>query len=322
MMGVKSGTWLLVAAFASGGATCRDEKTTSGNVPDAVAQNTTEVREVTLPGVDTSTLTPRERREWSGYVSELLAPCKDVPVPIAQCVKEKRPCSRCLPAAKFILRGVQEGFSREQVEKAFHARYDSDGVKNLAIDGSPTLGPESAAVTIVEFADFECPVCKAVHPGLAKLLKDRPNDVRFVYKFLPIKAHQYAETAARAAIAAIAQGKFWEMHHKLFENQSPNDPQAVEKFAKELGLDMAKFKAAMNSPATNDRMAKDFKQAETLQVGGTPTIYINGRQFAGGDLDEWIASELGTDTKPAAPSAPDASGPAAGQAKTGDKKTP
>src|SRR5262249_12044867 len=140
---------------------------------------------IDLPGVDTSALTPREKGEWSTYVSEFLSPCADTPVPIAQCVKEKRSCNRCLPAAKYVLKGVRDGMSREQIEKSFHARFDADKIKNVPIDGSPSRGPESAPVVVIEFADFECPFCAMYAPVLEKMADEHKDTVRFVYKFLP-----------------------------------------------------------------------------------------------------------------------------------------
>jgi len=313
---------LLLLALGSAGSTCHGQS--SGN--EAASKDPQNTPVVELPGVDTSALTTREKGEWSAYVSEFLAPCADTPVPIAQCVKENRSCSRCLPAAKFVLKGVRDGMSREQIEKSFHGRFDADKIKNVPIDGSPSRGPESAPVVIIEFADFECPFCAMYAPVLEKMADEHKDTVRFVYKFLPLSGHPHGDPAARAGFAAWQQGKFWEMDHKLFANRDHLENSDLESYAKDLGLDLAKFRADMASQAATDRIAQDRKLADSLAVQGTPTIYVNGREFAPNqDINEWIALELGQDGRKAAGSTPIASGgPAAGSsaAKVADAGKP
>lgn len=282
------------------------------------------VPEVILDGVDTGGLTPREKKDWGIYVSEFLSPCQNVPVPISQCVQEKRACAKCLPAAKFVLRGVKDGMTREQIEKSYKGRFDADKVKNVPIDGSPVKGPENAPITIVEFADFECPHCAEVAPMLDKVVEQNKNNVRMVFKFYPLPSHPHADIAARAAVAAMNQNKFWEMHHSLFTNQRHLEQTDLDSYAKELGIEVSRFHADMQAAATADRIAKDKKLGEDLQIGGTPTIFINGRQFDGRqDINEWIQLELGSPSGGAP--APAGSGSDAGAgAGTGDagKATP
>jgi protein-disulfide isomerase len=251
--------------------------------------------DVNLEGVDTAQLTAREKKEWSQYVSELLSPCSNVPVPIAQCVQEKRDCKKCVPAAKYVLRAVKDGLTREQVEKAYKNRFDADKVKSVPIDGSPVKGPESAAITLVEFADFECPHCGEFAPVLDKAIQEHKNDVRFVFKFYPLPGHPHADIAARAGIAAWRQGKFWEMHHALFLNQRHLEQPDLDSYAKELGLDVSRFHADMQANETTERIAKDKKLGEDLQIQGTPSLFINGRSYDGHqDLGDWIALDLQT----------------------------
>lgn len=250
--------------------------------------------DVKLEGIDTGSLTPREKKEWGTYVSEFISPCPNVPVPIAQCVNEKRDCKKCLPAARYVLKGVKDGMSREQVEKSYKNRFDADKVKNVALDGSPVQGPESAPITIVEFADFECPHCGEVMPLIDKVVEKRSKEVRFAFKFYPLPSHPHADIAARAAIAAWKQGKFWEMHHALFKNQRHLEQTDLDSYAKSLGLDISRFHADMQSPETAARIAQDKKLGEDLQIQGTPSIFINGRTYDGHqDMNEWIDLELG-----------------------------
>jgi protein-disulfide isomerase len=268
------------------------------------------VPDVVMEGVDSSALTPREKKEWSQYVSELLSPCPSVPVPIAQCVQEKRDCKKCLPGAKYVLRGVKDGMTREQIEKSYKNRFDADKVKNVGIDGSPVKGPDNAPITIIEFADFECPHCGEFAPVLDKAVTEHKNDVRFVFKFYPLPGHPHADIAARAAIAAWQQGKFWEMHHVLFVNQRHLEQTDLDSYAKDLGLDVSRFHADMQAQATTDRIAKDKKLGEDLQIQGTPSVFINGRTYDGHqDLPDWIALDLQTMGASPAPSAPPSAAP-------------
>jgi protein-disulfide isomerase len=265
--------------------------------PSASASASSEIH---LAGVDTSALLPRERKEWSGYVGEFLSPCPDVAVSIAQCVQEKRNCAKCLPAAKFILKAVRAGWPRDEVEKAYKNRFDPAAVKNIPVDGSPTIGPDNAQVTIVEFADFECPFCKMEYPVLDQLQKEHAEKIRLIYK-VKLLGHPHGEIAARAAISAGAQGKFWEMHHKLFDNQSALEQRDLDKYARELGLDFTKFTNELKSQATSDRIQKDQKLAESLKIDHTPTIYVNGRETEPTLVVEQVGEELGLDiaAKPA-----------------------
>lgn len=252
-----------------------------------------------LPGVDTSALTPREQREWSTYVTELLAPCSDQPVSIAQCIKESRPCSLCLPAARFLVQRVTRGAARSQIEAAFRLRFAPDQVKSIDESDSPWRGAKDAPVVIVEWADFECPFCGAASPILDKLLLQFPDSVRLVFKNYPLSAHEHSEIAARAAVAAGKQGKFWEMHDALFANQQGGlDRNVIMRLAAENKLDEKKFVADMDSEGVADAVNRDRKQAEKLELRGTPMIYINGRHFELEhfnlleDLNDWIELEI------------------------------
>jgi protein-disulfide isomerase len=289
MTGFQAASAFLLLSFSSLGSTCHGQS--SPGVEST--KDTTAPADVTLAGVDASMLTPREKREWSQEVSDLLAPCADTPVSIAQCVTEKRACSRCVPAAKYVLRAVRDGLSPEQIEKSYHGRFDADRVKNVPLDGSPSKGPDSAPITIIEFADFECPFCAMEAPVLEKSWQAHQSQVRFVYKFYPLAAHPHGESAARAGIAAMNQGKFWEMHDALFSNRDHLEQADVDGYAKAIGLDVTKLHADMASQATTDRIDRDKKLGESVGVQGTPTIFINGRDYdPRQDLEDWIQLEL------------------------------
>lgn len=278
---------LLLLGISATGSTCKE--TSNGGV----SKDPSEVVDVNLAEVDSSMLTPREKKDWSAAVGDLLAPCADVPVSVAQCVQEKRACKRCIPAAKFLVRQVRDGRSRKQIDEAFHNRFDPAKAKNVELGNAPARGPSDAPITVVEFADFECPVCGATFPLLEKVLDLKKDKIRFAYKFLALPMHKNAEPAARAGIAAISQNKFWEMHHKLFENQTRLSGPDLEGYVRDLGMDVAKYKADKDSKETSDRLEADKKQADVLGVKGTPTIYINGREYdRSQDLLDWVNMEL------------------------------
>ena len=282
-MGVRSLACALALAAAAPVAACQG----------AASDPTTSQQDVDLPGVDTHDFTPREKHEFSTYVTQFPAPCPAVAVPIAQCVIEKRACPACLPAAQTIAKAVREGMAREQVEGLYKQRFDAASAKAISVEGSPSRGPDAAPVTVVEFADFECPFCQRLAPELDALWQKRQTSVRFVYKFMPLPMHPHGESAARAAIAAQAQGKFWEMHDKLFANGEHLDDADILGYAKAVGLDLDRFRSDLQSPATKARLDADRKLGDALKVKGTPTIFINGREYDPKiDIAEWVDGEI------------------------------
>jgi protein-disulfide isomerase len=249
--------------------------------------------DVDVPGVDTSSFTPREKHELSQYLTELQAPCPSVAVSVAQCVIEKRVCAACLPAARVVAQAVRDGMAREQVEDLYKQRFDPSATKHIPLEGSPTRGPDGGPVVLVEFADFECPFCQKLAPELDALWEKHKDRVLFVYKFMPLSMHPHGELAARAAIAAQMQGKFWPMHHQLFANGQRLEPSDLDSYAKAVGLDVDRFRADMQSPAATARLDADRKLADQLGVKGTPTIYINGRAYdTKVDLEQWLESDI------------------------------
>jgi protein-disulfide isomerase len=249
--------------------------------------------DIDLPGVDTSQFTARERHEFSHFVRELPAPCKDVAVPVAQCVLEHRACVECLPAAQAIAKAVREGMAGEQVEELYKRRFDVSTSKTIPLTGSPGRGPEDARVVIVEFADFECPFCQKIAPELEAIWEKRRDKVRFVYKYFPLPMHPHGEIAARAAIAAQMQGKFWEMEKLLFSHGQSLEQPDLESYAASIGLDMDRFRKDMQSPEAKARIDADRKLGDDLNVRGTPAIFIDGREYDSKlDIGDWLDQEI------------------------------
>jgi protein-disulfide isomerase len=293
---------------------CKDGSSGSsgGDVPSAASgAGPAEVKDVVLPGVDTSAMTPRERHEFSSLVTDLFAPCPSVPVSLATCVLEKRACGQCNLAAKVIAHLVRGGASETDVERSYKERFDPAGVKTIPLAGSPSKGPDDAPVTIVEFADFECPHCRAAIPMVDATVTAHADKVRLVYKFVVLSMHVHAAAAARAAWAAGQQGKFWEMEHLLFERQDHLEQADLERYAQILRLNVAQWKTDMDSAAAKDRIAQDKKLfEEDLKGQGTPTLYVNGRELdleQDEQLEDRVASELGVPAATAPSAAPSGS---------------
>ena len=285
----------ILLALVTIGATCNRNSDETGEAPSASASAV----KVELEGIDTGSLTSREHQLWSGFVSELLAPCPDVAVPVAQCVKEKRACDLCKPAANFLLRQVQAGRPKADVKDAYELRFDPKKVKTIVIGESPVKGPDDPVVTMVEFADFECPACGAVFPLVEELYAKYGKQMQVVFKHFPLDTHANAKLAAQAAYAAQKQGQFWKMHKTLFENQLRLTEPDLVKYAGDIGLDVNRFKKDMHSDDAKERVEQEKKQGETLGVAATPTLYVNGREVdlskLGNpikDLEEWIELEI------------------------------
>lgn len=273
--------------------TCRSPGESSADA----SPTRSETKDVTLNGVDTGALTAREKSEWSRFVSELRSPCADQPVSVAQCVSEARACKACVPAAKALAKQVQRGRTRQQVEAYYKARFAADQVKDIALEDSPSKGSPGAPVLIVEFADFQCPACRAARPLVEEALKKHDGQVRLVFKNFPLSIHPYGEKLARSGRAALLQGKFWEMYAAMFDNQERISPPVIEELAKGLGLDMAKFQKDVESEAVADAVSRDRKQGERLDIQSTPTLFINGRAFPSTpdfaeDLEDWLSLEV------------------------------
>jgi len=152
-------------------------------------------------------------------------------------------------------------------------------------DPPHAIGPATAPVTLEEFGDFQCPPCGLLHPVLKTMEKEFGDKLRVIFREYPlVPAHQHALSAARAAEAAGLQGKFWEMHDLIFENQKAwekaFDARPIfEGYAQKIGLDMTKYRNDVNSQIVEQRIFLDGKRAHALGVQGTPTVFMNGREI-------------------------------------------
>lgn len=256
-----------------------------------------------LPGIDTEDFTNREQASWWRLVNEVYAPCPEQAVTLAACVRESRPCVACGPGATLLASRVRAGFVGEDARRAFDARFTRE---RLPIDasGSPSKGPADAPVTIVVWSDFECPHCRIALPLIEAAFEKASPKARLVHKFFPLPSHPHAEPAARAAIAAMNQGRYWEMERLLFDNQRALEPADLTRYARSLDLDMARFEADVASAETAALLERDRAAGKAAKIQGTPHIVVNGREFALGlfrieeDLAPWIDLDAKMAEKP------------------------
>ncbi len=146
-------------------------------------------------------------------------------------------------------------------------------------------GPAKAPVTLVEYGDFECPYCGQAHTILQAIEEQMDDQLRLVFRHFPLtNMHPHAEHAAEAAEAAGAQGRFWEMHDLLFENQDALDDRDLVNYAAELGLDARRVASDIVSGAHENRIRQDLISGARSEVNGTPSFFINGTRYDG-ELD-------------------------------------
>ncbi|MCL2326699.1 MAG: thioredoxin domain-containing protein [Proteobacteria bacterium] len=177
---------------------------------------------------------------------------------------------------EFLAKGVSSDKLYEEIAKS---NIEPKIVVNTA--GSPMRGAADAPVTLVLFTEFECPFSKRVTPTLEQLLKEYEGKINLVFKHLPLPFHANAQKAGEAAMAAHAQGKFWEMHDLMFANQQALSVDDLKKYAAQLGLDVERFAAELDSGAYAAIVAADMAAASGAGISGTPTFVINGKLFVG-----------------------------------------
>lgn len=172
--------------------------------------------------------------------------------------------------------------------------------KLLVNEASHKISAPNAKVTIVEFGDYQCPACAAAEPVLKKILTDYDGKINFVFRNFPLPMHQNAQKAAQAAEAAAAQNKFWQMHDKLYENQTSwseeKDPQEIFiGYAADLGLDKETFKKDINANKYSGLINADSNDGDKLGVNSTPTFFLNGNKITGVPSYESLKNSIDKD---------------------------
>lgn len=209
-------------------------------------------------------------------------------------------------AVEKYFRKMQENAQKDEASRQ-EAEVENQFKNPVKIDvaNAPTIGPANAKITIVEFSDFQCPFCSRGSKTIKEVMKAYPNDVKVAFKNLPLPFHQQAVPAAKAALAAHKQGKFWEMHDALFENQQTLTDEFFIAQAGKLGLNVDKFKTDMGSEEIAKQIEADKALAEKQGIQGTPFFYVNGVAVRGAYptehfkkiVDRWLANGGAADKK-------------------------
>jgi len=240
-------------------------------------------------------LTPEQKTLAVSILNENSCDC-GCGMKLAVCRRDDPTCPRSPGLGKSVIELVKQGKSRDEIVKAVLTPKSKFVQFALPPGESPSIGPKEAKVTLLHYFDYQCPFCTRIIPTLDQIAKDYPDSVRIVYKMHPLSIHPNATPAAEAAMAAAAEGKFLEMHHKLFENQQQLTREKFLSLAKELGLNIDRFTKDLDAHTYATAIQKDSKEAEDIGATGTPTSFVNGRYLSGarpyGVFKDMIDEEL------------------------------
>lgn len=249
---------------------CRDLKNVGDLLPPAACKAANGNASYTITKLE------EKRKDCDKLVSKLCAElgtetetCKMV-----QTQTKNFPPERCTT----MLGRYAEVLAELKKMEAANKPLEADKQQAIAAADAPSFGPADSKVTLVEFSDFQCPFCSRAATAVKEIKSKYGTKVHFVFRQFPLSFHQNAHAAAEASLAAHAQGKFWEFHDKTFENQKSLDRESLEKYAKEVGLDVEKFKKALDGKEFAAKVDADMKLGNDVAVSGTPTMFINGKR--------------------------------------------
>jgi protein-disulfide isomerase len=280
------------------GGACEKKSTAKGGDPGAViaadhAADPGAVDNSPLPGVDLGKLDADKQKVFYELIGSLTSPCGKGES-LRAAVKTAT-CKRAPFAVRYVLALLEDEAKPDQAQKEYELKYkaSADAVK-IDTRRAPHLGTEDAPIRLVEFYDYGCPHCALFRPVMDKVLADEQGKVVTFFMMYPLEKHPDSRSAAQAAIAANAQGKFKEMHELLFENMPNHNHEFVTGYAQKLGLDMTKFEQTYAGAAA--QVDSDHKQGENVGVDSTPTMFFNDRKYEGPMhpkyIELWIDEEL------------------------------
>lgn len=247
-----------------------------------------------LPGIDVTGLDEKKQEVFYRLVGSLSSPCGKAHS-LRTSVATDTTCKRAPFAARYILQLIGDGAPESYITEDFEKRYKAEAGKPIDVSNAPKNGNDDAPVKMVEFFDYACPACQSLKPKLDQAVAEHQGQVVVYYRMFPLEAkHPDSKSAAQAALAAQAQGKFKEMNEILFAKSPAHKRDDVIRYARELGLDVAKFEA--DYAAAGPRVDADLRQGETLEVNSTPTLFFNGRKYTGPHeakyIGLWIDEEV------------------------------
>ena len=249
---------------------CEQSRVAAGLMPDDACQ-------LAIAQVSTTLAKVKNARSVCGELVAKL--CADIGQETDSCklVKEKTPnfpTEQC----QQMMGNYDEVVAQLRTMEKQNGPISAETAAAQGAGNGPSFGPADAKVTVVEYSDFECPFCSRAATVVQQLKKKYADRVRFVFRQYPLPMHQNASLAAEASLAAHAQGKFWQLHDKMFQNQRALDRASLEKYAEEVGLNMVEFRAALDKHTHRPTVQADTKLGEEIGVNGTPTMLVNTKR--------------------------------------------
>jgi thiol-disulfide isomerase/thioredoxin len=248
------------------------------------------------PGVDIGKLDEFERKVFYRVVNRESSVCGKGHS-LLYSAKRDNTCRASFYAVRYVAHLVDSGFTDSEIGEKIEKRFRTPRHPRIDVSGAPSKGNASGRVTVVEFVDYECPHCKHAQTLMRQLVEEYPADIKVYFKHFPLSSHANARLAAEAAVAASKQGKFWPYNDKIWANSDNLTPAILEKAAKEVGLDVARWRADMESEMAKGRVQADRSEGNDLGINATPSIYINGRKYEDpleiSSLKDWVDEDLG-----------------------------
>ncbi len=245
------------------------------------------VDETPLQGIDVSKLAGEKQKVFYKLVGSLASPCGKAHS-LRTSFSTDTSCKRAPFAVRYVAALLEDEGTEAQVREQYEHKYAStDKPVKLDVSKAPRTGNDDAPIRLVEFFDYACPHCAQFAPLLDKLATELSGSISVHYMMFPLQSHPDSKSAAMAALAAHALGKFKPMHQKLFEVSPRHGRDAVMGYAKEIGLDPAQFEAAY--AAAGAQVAIDMAQGDAAGVEATPTVFFNDRKYQGPMHPRYIA---------------------------------
>jgi protein-disulfide isomerase len=309
MNSIKVGSLLLGSLLILGGATMDgcSKPPADGGAEAPAADASPKIPEGDLireaKGVDLSKLSEAQLDSFFQLLNSEPSACGKAHS-LAKSLRDDAECRDSMVIAQLISDSLAGGISVTDLKLGLPEVVDALRVREIDITGRPVFGKERAPVTIVVFADFQCPHCAAEAPVIRKAVREYRGQAKIVYRHFPLNGHTHAKRASMATEAAFAEGdeKFWAMHDLVFDNQAElfADPDQVDAklraYAEKIGLDLAKYDAFMAANGGEKAIEKDRTDGEKLKITGTPAVFVNGRYYTpvlfGGSINGWIDDAL------------------------------
>jgi protein-disulfide isomerase len=241
---------------------------------DPAAENDT----TPLANVDISKLSDDKQKLFYKLVNSLKSPCGKTHS-LRTSFTSDTACKRAPFAVRYVIALLDDEAAEAQLREEYAHKYDKAKVVKLDVSKAPRAGAEDAPIKLVEFFDYACPHCAQFRPILEQVAKDHAGNVSEHFMMFPLGKWPDSKSAAQASLAANKQGKFQEMHALLFAKSPQHNKEAVLGYAKELGLDLAKFDADYAAAAA--QVENDRAQGEGAGVESTPALYFNDRKYEG-----------------------------------------